>query len=1027
MKYSHSDKKLSFSFLRGAVTLAVTALIYVVITSTAGAHGSLEEPPSRTYACRFLELGNPMCAQAWDTEPQALYDWMEVNIGDAAGNHQQIIPDGELCSAGRDKYAAFDEPGDWSASALVPNSEGVYTVDFFATAPHAAEYFRFYLTREGFDPLTDRLRWDDLELVHDSGLVPYTDLAAEPHFPFQMELPGRDGRYILYVVWQRSDSPEAFYSCTDVVVGANGSTAVETEPYFSPEPAPETSNDPAVPAPGLDDLEVSVNLTDDWGSGACGEGLVVNYSNNPVAWEAHVELDGNVTTFWDSEMSMSTHVHGDDSGMSQRWRVIGTSWNSVLAPGASTSFGFCIDRSAYSDSMTHEMPVSDPVEDESTTEESETVDSNPTQEETVPAVVDDTTSETVPAVSDEVTPETTPVPEAVATDGGPILAAYYPEWGIYGRNYQIADVPAAELTHLIYAFANLDSNGNVILFDPYAAVEKRFSANESVAGVADGTEASGASNRTIWGNFGQIALLKERYPHLRVSIAVGGWTLSAHFSSVLATEEGREHASTSLVEFLERYDMFDGVDFDWEYPGGGGLGGNTASAQDGTNYALFLSRVREKLDVLSNTTGHRYQISVASPAGFGQIQNFNLEELHGLIDFFNVMTYDLHGTWESVTGHLAAMENDPVGYDISTAVRLYLEAGVPREKIVLGFPLYTRAWKGVAAGDDGGYAASAAGAAAGSFLDQNGMYDYKDLLGRLRAAGSTWQLYWDDDAQAAYLYDSGQSIFSSFETPGTVALKSEWAQSMGLGGMMFWDLSSDITGDPESLVTAAAQSWYKGLTFDQIVSGSSLEFDYILGGNGRFDAIAEADTVAVDLGDPVGESEEESTPEPSDTNDETAPNPQPEEETVPSTTEETETLTEDPDTVETDSEPSVPSVGEETASSSELLIEVGGDRWWQGFTAELTVHNQSAVALESWSFGFRSSHSISGAPWGIEISSTDLGNGLIEYQVTGSQWASSIPAGGSVIVGFSGTQGTEIGNEGPLDAELLFDGGIVND
>ncbi|MFP8873496.1 MAG: cellulose binding domain-containing protein, partial [Myxococcota bacterium] len=100
---------------------------------------------------------------------------------------------------------------------------------------------------------------------------------------------------------------------------------------------------------------------------------------------------------------------------------------------------------------------------------------------------------------------------------------------------------------------------------------------------------------------------------------------------------------------------------------------------------------------------------------------------------------------------------------------------------------------------------------------------------------------------------------------------------------------------------------------------------------------------------------------------------------------------------------------------------------WNGFTAELTVYNETEAELDSWSFRFRSSHSISGAPWGIEITTTDLDNGLFKHRVTGTGWASSIPAGGSVRVGFNAHQGTPIGNEGPLTAEQVFDGGLLAD
>ena len=414
-----------------------------------------------------------------------------------------------------------------------------------------------------------------------------------------------------------------------------------------------------------------------------------------------------------------------------------------------------------------------------------------------------------------------------------VLAAYFPEWGIYGRDYQLADVPADQLTHLIYAFADLNAAGEMTLFDSYAATEKRFSADESVTGEADlwyYPPEDPRSEQTVWGNFNQLALLKEQYPHLTMSIAVGGWTLSDHFSTVTATQAGRDTFSDSIVEFLTTYQVFDGIDFDWEYPGGGGEAGNSVSPDDGANYALLLADVRAKLDNLGSQLGRTYEISVASPAGLDKIANFNLAGLAPSVDFFNVMTYDFHGTWEDTTGHQAAFTADPNGYDIETAVYAYLDAGVAPEQIVLGAPLYTRAWSGVADGGDGGYGEQASGAAPGTF--EAGNYDYKDLLSQINA-GAGWELYWDDNAQASYIYNADLDIFSSFETTTSIALKAEWADAMGLGGMMFWDLSNDATGSPDSLISAAFRSMVLEEDVADIQADSSLSDPIVVGGDGE--------------------------------------------------------------------------------------------------------------------------------------------------------------------------------------------------
>lgn len=452
-----------------------------------------------------------------------------------------------------------------------------------------------------------------------------------------------------------------------------------------------------------------------------------------------------------------------------------------------------------------------------------------------PAPVEPTPVDQTPVDPTPVEP-TPVVPPAGGGDGAagslPIIAAYYPEWAIYSRDFNVADIPAGHLTHLIYAFSKIDTSGRMSLFDSYAAIEKTFSASDSVDGKAD------TWDQTLAGNFNQLAELKAANPALKTMIAVGGWTLSGPFSDVASTAEGRATFADSAFNFLQKYTMFDGIDFDWEYPGGGGLESNIVRPEDGKNYALLLQEVRDRLDTLEVTTGREYQISIASPAGADKIANMDLAGMKPSVDFFNLMAYDFHGGWETTTGHQAPMF-DTIGgnYDIATAVDLYLAAGVEASAIVLGTPAYTRAWSGVQDGGDGGWNAPSTGLAQGSF--ERGVYDYKDIVDKVTDPDSDWEIYWDDEAQAAYTYSASEQVFSTMETPASIALKSQWAQSKGLGGLMLWDLSGDVSSGPESLSSAAYQSWYAGASVDTIATASALSPDHVIGGNGAMDSFVD--------------------------------------------------------------------------------------------------------------------------------------------------------------------------------------------
>ena len=125
-------------------TTLITGLVALVAPTQAAAHGSMDNPASRVYMCKFVTPDDPRCQAAREANPQSLYDWMEVNIGDAAGRHRDLIPDGKLCSANRAKYAYFDEPGtDWPATPLKPDADGNFTVRILCVADTQILALRF--------------------------------------------------------------------------------------------------------------------------------------------------------------------------------------------------------------------------------------------------------------------------------------------------------------------------------------------------------------------------------------------------------------------------------------------------------------------------------------------------------------------------------------------------------------------------------------------------------------------------------------------------------------------------------------------------------------------------------------------------------------------------------------------------------------------------------------------------------------------------------------------------------------------
>ncbi|MDG2307663.1 MAG: cellulose binding domain-containing protein, partial [Candidatus Binatia bacterium] len=108
-------------------------------------------------------------------------------------------------------------------------------------------------------------------------------------------------------------------------------------------------------------LSLSIDYYVDWGSGACGEGRVTNQGSRQIDWEVCVELAGLVTTHWNSHMNEDWRAQCPQNSGGHPWKFVGADWNRTLGPGASTTFGFCVDWTQQPDPI-EEEPVDFPVD-----------------------------------------------------------------------------------------------------------------------------------------------------------------------------------------------------------------------------------------------------------------------------------------------------------------------------------------------------------------------------------------------------------------------------------------------------------------------------------------------------------------------------------------------------------------------------------------------------------------------------------------------------------------------------------------
>ncbi|NRQ31028.1 chitinase [Nonomuraea sp. NN258] len=424
------------------------------------------------------------------------------------------------------------------------------------------------------------------------------------------------------------------------------------------------------------------------------------------------------------------------------------------------------------------------------------------------------------------------VTTADIVETGYARVGYFVQWGIYGRQFFVRNLDtsgaAAKLTHINYAFANIDPQNLTCLQgvtkgttqnpqdpnqgdgagDAEADYGRPFSSAQSVDGVAD------TGWEKLQGNFNQLKKLKAKYPKLKVLISLGGWTYSKYFSDVAATDAARKKFVSSCIDIYIKGNLpvyngkggpgtgagiFDGIDLDWEWPGAEGHAGNHISPNDKRNNTLLIAEFRRQLDALTTTTGQRYQLTAFTPADPVKIEaGWELAEVAKHLDIFNVQGYDFHGagsdnSWEpNRTGHQGNLYLDsdsPYNPDFSVekAVDVYLQAGVSPRKLTIGLAYYGRGWQQVTDGGKYGEWQDAKGAAPGQFQEEAGTRGYSNLLASV--PGCT--IRHDEPAVATYCYTGNNGQWWSFDDAWSIGKKTAWLKSKGLLGAMIWEMSGD--------------------------------------------------------------------------------------------------------------------------------------------------------------------------------------------------------------------------------------------
>lgn len=316
--------------------------------------------------------------------------------------------------------------------------------------------------------------------------------------------------------------------------------------------------------------------------------------------------------------------------------------------------------------------------------------------------------------------------------------------------------------------------------------------------------------RTLRGYEGLTKGMKAKNPNIKALASVGGWNFNLCsakgsevwnqgdmtceiFSEIAASEAKTRLFAANIIEFCEKWG-FDGFDLDWEYPvvAGHNRKDFSEAPEDYANYVNMLRILKEEF------TQHKpsQPLLLTAAVGVGKSTAETAYDIPGMsqyLDLMNLMTYDLHGTWEDRTGCVAPLYTTPederlAGYPLSVswAIDFWLEKGAPASKMTMGIPAYGRGWKLKSNSNTGINAPTDGACAKGTSTGEEGFRAYYEITDRIsRGATKTH----DPVRVCDYMVADGEWV--GFDDVDTVCAKLRFAQSRGLAGSMVWALDLD--------------------------------------------------------------------------------------------------------------------------------------------------------------------------------------------------------------------------------------------
>ncbi len=348
-----------------------------------------------------------------------------------------------------------------------------------------------------------------------------------------------------------------------------------------------------------------------------------------------------------------------------------------------------------------------------------------------------------------------------------IIGCYrYWDWKQNPQVFDPRNIPYDKLTIINYSFFYPLESGEIVGIDPVADCYL-------LKGEADSVSSNIAVGRSI------IGLAK---PHgTKVVLSVGGWETSNNFPQVSDDPQKRANFAHWCVKHIQQYG-FDGIDIDWEFPG---YKQHKGTPKDRENFTILLQTVRDSLEAYGDKSGKHYLLTASLPAAAVHLEDMEVEGIASIVDYINIMTYDLYGSWGKISNHNSALfapaQGDP-DRCLDGAFKLYNKIhNVPSKKITLCAAFF-------------GYSYSNCNEIYGEHkgADTTLFNKGQDIFySQIDEKIGQFERCWDSKAQAPYLVGKLRNTIISLDDEESVALKAEYVINNNAAGLIIWPLMGD--------------------------------------------------------------------------------------------------------------------------------------------------------------------------------------------------------------------------------------------